>query len=382
MSLAAQVLDYYDDVNRTYIQKLASAKALTSVPMHELSPVEHSCLNDSSFGLIVLTKNASVLRRFPVNDPGNAWLSAQYFQNTHSKLAFPARFIAAKHIKEACDAYGVPTSSAVGAYASRIDESDRIHSNLFQEGSEASWMLNKMANTELLAKQASAAEMDALINLPDAQFALVLKSGDGSTVRKYAMPDGSHVKRAAEYFDKYAMKMEPGHRHQFAASVQRRASELNVDVSGFNGIQKWASSSWNKHVDYHLEQRKSLLPNNPDAKSVLAKFAEEMVDSEPTQAAEALATFDRATGLDRYYDRGLQDPYASVMDKVATGWSAEVDGVTLTDADLTKVANGDKLGRYLGSSFASQFKKHAVEIFESLPDPQKVLIKQIAFGEA
>lgn len=382
MSLAAQVLDYYDDVDRQYMSKLASPADLHGVSMRELSPAEHSSLQDSAFGLVILTKQANVLRRFPVNDPGNAWLSSQYFQNTFSKLAFPARFVAAKFIKQACDAYAVSTSPAVSAYAAQVEQSDAIDSNLFEEETENKWLLHKMAQNELLAKQASAAEIDAVINMPDNQFALVLNNGDGEVVRKYAMPDAAHVKKAADYFDKYAMRMEPKHRHQFAAAVQRRAAELEVDVSNSDGINKWAYQGWNSHIDYHLEQRKSLLPMNPDARSTLDKFAANMRDSEPEVAAEALATFDNVTGLDRYYGRGLHDPYASIMEKTSMAWSADIDGVTLTHEHLMKVASGTKLGQYLGQSFASQFQKNAAEIFDSLPDPQKVLIKQIAFGEA
>ncbi len=382
MSISAQVLDYYDDVDRQYLNKLASPTNLRDVPMHDLSPSEHASLRDSSFGLVVLTKQARTLRRFPVSDPGNAWLSAQYFQNTHTKLAYPARFVAAKFIKEACKAYHVPSTAAVDAYAANIQESDHVDSNLFQEGTESSWMLKKMAQSELLAKQASAAEVNALVNMPDAHFAIVLQDANGEVTRKYAMPDAAHVKKAADYCDKYAMQMEPTHRHRFASSVQRRATELAVDVSGHFGIQKWASNRWNRHVDYHLEQRKSLLPLNPNARSVLDKLASDMRDTDPATAAEALETFDQATGLDKYYDRGLQDPYASIMDKTALAWSADIDGETITAADLKKVASSGKLKRYLGEAFASQFEKNATEIFESLPDPTKVLIKQIVFGEA
>lgn len=380
MTLASQVLDYYDDVGRQYISKLASTENIQHLPMHELSPVEHSDLDDSQFGLIVLTKNANVLRRFPVNDAGNAWLSSQYFQTTHRKLAHPARFIAAKFIKEACDAYGVQASPAVNTYAQK--SGDDVVNNLFQEGSESAWMLRKMAENELLTKQASAVEMDAILNMPDNHFALVYNTGDGETIRKYAMPDAEHVKKAASYFDKYAMHLEPSHRHRFASSVQKRAAELGVDISDSERIEKWASVGWNRHVDYHLEQRKSLLPRNPDAQSALDKLAERFSDTDPMVAAEALSTFDQAAGLDKYYDRGLADPYTSTMGKVAMAWSEEVDGVLVTEDHLRKVAADPKLGRYLGQAFASQFQKNAAEIFESLPTPQKVLIKQIAFGEA
>lgn len=383
MGISSEVLDFYDDSSKEHMSKIAMPQGLGDTQVNVLTPEQRDGLPDSEFGLVVLTKRASVLKKYPVNDPGNAWLSAQYFEQTHEKLAFPARFIAAKFIKQACDAYGVPSSSRVEAYAARVEPGE-ADTNVFSEGSESKWMLRKLAQREFMEKQASAAEMNAIVEMPDEHFALVFKTGDGSVIRKYAMPDAAHVKIAADYFDKYAMDLPAARRHQFAVSVQTRADELDVDLSDSKMLHKWASTNWNRHVHAHLEQRKSLL-NRPDqegARGILDKLAASLEETTPDSMASALEMFDEATGLDRYYDRGLTDPYASVMDKTAEGWSAEVDGRTLTEGDLKKVAGSTKLAGYLGSGFANQFKKSPVEIFESLPTPEKVLIKQIASGEA
>lgn len=379
MSIASAVLDFYDDSHHELMSKVAMPAAVRDAPFTPLSPEEHDELSEADFGLVVLTKTGSVHRKFPVNDPGNAWLSAQYFSQTHKKLAFPARYIAASHIKEACDAYSVPTSKAVDAYAAQAED---VPGNMFVEGSEARWMQEKLAQHELMSKQATAAEFDARVNLPDENFALVYENEDGETIRKYAMPDVQRVEKAAAYFEKYAMQFQPGRRHQFASSVKNRANELGVDLSNYNAIHKWAGDNWNRSVIAHIEQRRSLLPRNEDAQDVLSKLAASIGETSPSDMAQALSTFDKATGLTRYYDRDLADPYASTMSKVATSWSAEVGDETLTESDLRKVAQSAKLAGYLGDSFASKFKESPVEIFESLPDPEKSLIKQIAFGEA
>jgi hypothetical protein len=381
MNIAAAILDFYDDNKHEVMTKIAMPKSLGRTQITHLTDEQLERLPDTEFGLIVLTKRASVLRKFPVNDPGNAWLSAQYFENTHKKLAFPARFVAAKFIKVACDAYGVPSSRSVAAYAARVDDSE-VEQNTFVEGSESGWMLRKLAQREFIEKQASVVEFNARAEMPNEHFALVVKTEDGSVIRKYAMPDATHVKTAAMYFDKYAMDLAPEHRHRFASAVCSRADELEVDISGNQLLHKWASSDWNQHVNAHLEQRKSLLPRNDKARGILDKLAASLTETTPEDAASALQAFDQATGLTRYYDRGLTDPYASTMGKVATGWSDEVDGHELTEADLRKAASSPKLAGYLGSSFAEQFGKDPVAIFESLPTPEKVLIKQVATGEA
>jgi hypothetical protein len=385
MSLAAAVLDYYDDSQHELMAKVAMPASVRGVQMTELTPDQMASLPDSEFGLVILTKRASVLRKFPVNDPGNAWLSAQFFHQTHEKLAFPARFIAAKFIKTACDAYGVPSSPRVDAYAVRAD--DEITSNTFVEGSETRWMLRKLAQREFIEKQAEAAEVDALTAMPDKNFALVMRTGDGAIVRKYAMPDDAHVKLAAEYFAEYAMQLPAEHRHSFAANVKARAEELGVDVSDHEALHKWASTGWNQHVIAHIEQRKSLLPRNESARSVLDKLAASLGETTPADAAHALQTFDQATGLNRYYDRGLADPFASTMgsvgdtEKKASAWSDDVDGHTITEADLRKLPEA-KLASYLGQSFVQQFSDHPVEVYESLPADAKTLIKQMISGEA
>lgn len=381
MTIAAAVLDFYDDSHHELMTKIAMPAAIARAQTTVLTPHQHAALPDSDFGLVVLTKRAAVLRRYPVNDPGNAWLSGQYFQRTHEKLAWPARFVAAKFIKSACAAYGVPSSKMVDAYAARVEEGEAT-TNTFVEGSESGWMLRKLAQREFIEKQASAVEINALTELPNEHFAMVVRGEDGSVIRKYAMPDQAHVKLAAAYFDKYAMDLAPEHRHRFASNVQARAAELDVDVSAHESLAKWASPGWNRHVLAHIEQRKSLLPRNQEARSVLDKLAASLGETSPEDAAAALQQIDTATGLTRYYDRGLTDPCASTMGKVASGWSDEVDGVTITEADLRKEAFQKKLAGYMGTSFMSQFAANPVEIYESLPAPEKDLIKQVIFGEA
>jgi hypothetical protein len=382
MTIAAVILDFYDDSKHELMAKVAAPQGrLGAVNLAVLTPEQHEGLPDSEFGLVILTKRAAVLRKYPVNDPGNAWLSAQYFQNTHTKLAFPARYVAAKFIKTACDAYGVPSSAQVVAYATRADDAE-VDTNTFVEGSEHKWLMHKLAQRELLTKQAAAAEIDARLEMPNEHFALVIKNEDGAIIRKYAMPDALHVKTAANYFDKYAMQLAPEHRHRFAVAVQGRAEELNVDLSDNELLEKWASTEWNRHVVAHLEQRKSLLPRNEPARAVLDKLAASLGETTPEDAAYALQTLDQSTGLTKYYDRGLTDPFASTMAKVGSGWSDEVDDHTLTESDLRKVGSSKKLASYLGEAFARQFAENPIEIYDSLPDPEKVLIKQISTGEA
>jgi hypothetical protein len=381
VSLAEHVFDFYDDHDHGIMAKLSLPAEIADLELEPLSETDRDRLGDDAFGLVMITKQGSVLRRFPVCDPGHSWLAAQYFDAHHEKLALPARFVAAHFIKEACRAYGVPAAPMVEAYAARAEPAD-VEKNAYVEGSEGGFLLRKLAQRELLEKQAAATEVDALLAMPDGHFALVVETGDGEVIRKYAMPDAEHVKIAAAYFDEYAMALHPEHRHRFASSVVHRARELEVELPASGLIEKWASGDWNAHFQAHLEQRKSLLPRCPEARAVLDKLAAFKDETDPETMARALKTFDETTGLEKYYDRGLTDAYAATMDKRASGWAAEIDDHTLTESDLKKVAASGKLASYLGAGFASEFAKHPIEIFESLPETEKVLVKQLATGEA
>ena len=52
--------------------KVAMPQEMKGVPLEVLADEDRAKLNDSDFGLVILTKQANVLRKFPVNDPGNA----------------------------------------------------------------------------------------------------------------------------------------------------------------------------------------------------------------------------------------------------------------------------------------------------------------------
>jgi len=375
MPVPGQIIDFYDDADHGCLKKFAHE--LDSWRSCEvLSPEEHQGLPDDDFALVVLTKHGNVIRKFPIHDDGHVKMAALYFEENHCHLSDLERTIAATHIREACDAHEVPSTPSIAKYAA-----DGFMGNVVTDGDNPAWFsaLRRSAEEEL-TKTASV-EVNARMEMPDGHYALVLEH-DGDVVRKYAMPDDDHVKIASAYFDKYAMDLAPTHRHTFAANVIRRAEELGVSLGDSGHLQKWASPAWNQNINYHLEQRKSLLPRNEEAQTILDKLASLAEQTDPATFAEALHEFDQGTGLDRYYDKGVTDPWESSMGvEKSASWHEEVDGEMLTASDLNKVAASDKLRSHFGSTFQGQFKKHAIEVFQSLPTPDKVVIKQIAKGQ-
>lgn len=377
MTLAGQVIDFYDDADRSVLSKIGAKNPEIEKYASYVIPdaQEHAGLFDDNFALIVLTKQANVVRKFPLSDEFQTWLSAHYFDENQEKLSAVEKVASATNIRDACLAYEIEPPPSVEKFAC-----DSSVSNFVTEGSCPSWFdeaTYREAQNELT--KTAGAEINARMELPDSAYALILDH-EGEVARMYAMPDENHVKIASAYFKKYAYELSPQNRHMFAANVLNRANELNVSLSNTEHLEKWASENYNSHINYHIEQRRSLVRD--DTSTTLNKLASMKDSADPETFARALHEFDKAAGLEKYYDTHITEPWEATMgiEKQAS-WMADVDGGTLTEVDLQKVAQSGKLRSHFGEAFHNQFAKHAVQIFESLPTPEKVVIAQIAKGQ-
>ena len=117
MALVHQIIDLYDDVNRS-ILKTAGAFPKHLKDSQVLTPDAKEALGTENFALVMTTKEAQVLKKFPMNDEVNTWISCQYFGKTAEQLPFVARKIAASHLKRACAVYGLDTPAAIEQLAS------------------------------------------------------------------------------------------------------------------------------------------------------------------------------------------------------------------------------------------------------------------------
>lgn len=372
MSISGQVIDFYDDTDRAGLRKMAAPRGLGAAIFEVLSPDEREELHNDQFGLVVITKTAEVLRKFPLVDPPHVWLAGQYLALNHEKLAAPMAVTAARHIKLASDGV-VELPPVIEELASQYPPG--YEGNTLVEDRLPSWNIG-------MTKSAAAPAPVA-----DDVFALVYQNGEGEIIRKYAMPNAVRTREAMDWFEKYAVQISPELRPQMARAIVKRATVLGIDMAGFEELPKlyqYAANGWNPHVHAHLEQRKSLLREIDDrAVETIDKLASAVGDSDPQDFARALNALDTKTNLRRYYDRGLEDAWSSSLGHEKTGeaWSSEVDGETVTESDLKKAASSPSFRQFFGDAVKTAFEKDPVTIFESLPAPNQAIIAQIARGE-
>lgn len=356
--IANQIIDAHDDVTHLHLKKVARKNPTLDM----MSPEERSNLMDHEFALSVVTKTASKLNKFPINNHDSTWLSNEYFDRTFQRLPKLAAETAAYHIKKACAVHKVKASSMVEKMAKEVP------SNVYYE-----------------VDSKSAPKLAQVVNLNLSELAEVQKIGDNYTFAQYAFKSPSHIKMASEYFDKFNDKMPVEYRHKYAAAIQRRAHELGLPAQK-GQVVKYASDHYSGMVDAHLNSRKSLVEtSDPKFSGALNKLASVKKDMTPTEFAGLLHGFDKRAGLEKYYGGYLTDPYLATFagePDPYQGWSCKVANSEMTPDKLKMVASKhyDKIKDYFGKDVASELKKNGVPIFDSLPNDAKEVIVNIADG--
>lgn len=357
LKLANQVLDAYDDTGYDQLRKVAAARPQT----HFRSPAELAQLHDSDFALHIITKKASKLSKFPVATKDDAWLSDTFFAMNHERLPKLAAEKAAFFIKKACDRHGLTPSKPVLVMAKEAA------SNVFFEG-----------DGEL-----KAVAYEPQVDL--SKFAAAEDIGNNYTAAQFVMKTPAHVKVAGQYFADMHEKMPRDVRHKYAAAIQRRAHELGMPAQG-GTVAKYASDHYSGMVDAHVRSRVAMLDGiNKEAQDNYERLSAAKTRISPSAFAQALHGLDKQAGLSRHYGSALEDPYIATFgkepDPYAT-WRYKSASANLGIDDLQRLAVGayPKIKENFGMHVADEFKKHPMEIFESLPNDAKAIIGEIAAG--
>lgn len=363
MSLCNQVLDFADDTNKALLgeilkeQKLPdmvkTAQIATREDQEKLAPAE--------FALVAFTKEGSELRKYPIHDAANTWLSCQYFEKTAHKLPHLAREKTAAYLKKACAIFDIKETEKLSKMAHW-----HKHTNVYHETAD-------------MTKTAQVIVVEA-VTPDDSKHFYALDS-------RYAMPNPTFVKKAGQYFVDHEKEFsDPLDRHTFAHNVLERAKELKTELEQKEILSKYAASEYGDILPTQLRMRHDLLEGSMNQEA-LTKVAEYKKELEPLAFAKLLHSFDKKASLDKYYGSYLADAYKSTFEvrftKTASGYSYDSDEGVIYEKELTKTFEDkyDKVKGYFGPTVANELKKHGCAIFDSLPKDAKEVITKIAKGQ-
>ena len=366
MALVHQVIDFIDDTDKS-ILKLATEGAPRHIRTGEVfSAEERELLPETQFALVMRTKEAQVLKKFPLTDETNTWLSCRYFEKTSEQLPYVAQKVAASNLRRACLVFGLPVTNQIEKLAST-----EIVSNKYDE-------VKSMKEDQGHANSVQVSQVS-----PDGSAHFYALSG------RYPMPDGAYVKKAAQYFVEHHREFtDVEDRATFAANVLSRANELGVglDKTASDTLGTYAGTSYGDSVQGQIRLRQSLLEHKPEMAKALDKLASKIGETDPGTFSKALHLFDKKAGISKHHGSYIADPYKATfatMKKTSSyRWEDLQSGVSIDGAELSKAAEDsyDKIKSYFGPTLADSLKKHPEQIFESLPVDAKTTLAKIAKG--
>lgn len=364
MSLYNQILDVADDLDKSLLREI-----LKESPPPEMVKQANIATRDvqekltrDNFALTVLTKEGSELRKYPVNDAANTWLSCQYFEKTAHKLPPKAQDIAAGLLKRACALYNLKETPKLEKAAV---QTLKVYNEIYD-----------------FKKTAQAVTVEAIVQ-DDSKHFYALQN-------RYAMPSPEYVKKAEAYFIDYEKEFsDAADRHEFAANVMARAAELKVPLEHAKTLRKYAGEGYGDILDTQIRMRQDLLQAKPEMSAALEKVASYRKELVPVEFAKLLHAFDKKASLERHYNSYLADAFKSTFEqritKQASGycWESDDGSLSLNEKELDSAFDKkyDKVKGYFGETLANQLKKHGYSIFDSLPKDAKETLAKIAKGD-
>lgn len=349
MSYKNTNLDFYDDGGRLLKEKVPH---LNDLPSFVKTASTNS--SDSNDHALVILENGSPVNKFNISDAGNTWLSSLYYSVNRDKLPPEAQKIASTMIKAASEAYDIPVTQTLLNDSVRYEDLD---SNV--------------------------------IDLTDAslEVEVISEKGNFALGDKYPINNPGQVKMAQEYFSNNLKRFNPRLRREYAVKVAHVANDFGVTIT--EEIASYSGDAFSPDLEDHLASRYSILKRDnisDDALHGLMKIASLIGEVHPDDFADTLNEFDNITGLNRYWDIDISDPWYSTfsLDKIAMGMPKlkskfTVGEMTVTEEEL-KLLSQDmrKLTDIFGEDFAISFSKDPVSIFKSMPLPQKKTIARMA----
>ena len=368
--MRAAVLDFYDDMGVT-LRTMIPDQSLIPDFVKTASAVPRDA-HPNHFA-VVMVDGDQVTSRYPISDPGNAWLSALYFHGNHDALPGEAQKTAAVMIKAAMQHFGMPITDVI----EKIADGEDVETNVVD-----------------ISGKSPAAVIRPTVQDPDARAAVqhaLETSADGQKL--YPLHDAENAKTAADYFDTHKHQFTFRERREFAVKTAAALDSAGLPIN--DSVASYAAPGFSPTLQAFIDVRHAYLMDldDPDAAELLRKVASQKDHLDPETFAQSLETFDRSCGLDQAWDSRIPDPWYStfyIRPDQFTKTASKNEGAPTkilhagpeqtTDADMCYLAEekAHLVKQALGEKVCQSFCKEPVAVFESMPTPQKIILCRLA----
>jgi len=335
-----EIMDFMRDNSKRVWLRLASSITVPDYVKQEV------VLDADDLRKLAATEFADpAARMYPVNSPGNTWLSAMYFHVCPPALKQASLKYISDSIKSAAEIYGISK------------DIDRAKGEL--EASQE--------------KAASASDEDL--------YGWIVKDEAGNvTAKRYCIADIKGVEKAASYFDQNRFKYPFGVRRTISQFIVKKASQHGVALDKLPGCVLRESGYGIPHLSNLVDEieRRSLLCKDADVKMVfnnLGTLIEVTPGDELLQCLDKLAEtidhFDHIVGLDQQYGKGILSPSDLIYSVSLPEASDELDCAVKLAAYVFDVRKLAGLGKQAFAVMGTEFQT-AVSDSQGSVDPVKL----------
>jgi len=354
-------------------------------------------LPDHAFAMVVVGDGYS-MRKYACIDPAHVAVNVMYFLEHADDLHEGAREKVAHNLLRACNHFSITPPVAL----SKMAAGDKV---LIKTDGTNITVSKREKTSELsgtpvmpLSARPSIAKLSGVINDP------YITPGEPSPRRPQqydpavcALDDGTlplasygQVKEAMAFFHSFNGDMHPRQRHEVCVKIAARADALGIPVDDV--IRKYGSRTFETSVFLKSAAltRKQIWAEmqNGEAPHLLEQLLEKQASAEiaPEVFAEALAELDVTTGIDRYWDSSIPDPWFSTYGHHKLAEAEEwrwVQGTEyLTKSQLLNFMNSQRGKEAVTNAFnekmAEGLRDKPTEVFDSLPMDTKRTIARMA----
>ena len=351
MSFRNTKIDFYDD-RGSLLREVVPASDIPDF-VKEASVLGED--ESANLYALVLLEDGQSLKKFATADAGNSWLSALYFAKNRHCLPLEAQKVAAANIKKALDHFNIESPEILEKMAS-----DAVDTNIVDVTGKSSPRIVREQPTDI-------------------DYALELVDGS----KRYPLNNAESVKTALSYFETHKGQFVPRERREYAVKVASVANKYGIKIN--DSIAKHAGSEYSSAALAHVNLRKDYL--DEDSVGALTKLAAKRGSLDAVDFADELATFDREHNLDRLWDSALVDPWSSTLaplEKVANGsrpstFTFQMGNEIVTEEELVRLSKLRKtVVDNFGMDVANKFAESPVDVFKSMPLPQKKVLASLA----
>lgn len=259
------MIDIHNDDNLEVLNKIAQEEPLPDF----VKQAEASLLANPSD----LPKEAFALeskRLYPMFDKASAWLSSRYFTKSANEIPEPTKYMVEGKLKKACDIFGV------------------------------AWPVETHGS--------------ASVKLAEADHAMVEKYED-KTVMKYPVNTKESTEYSVEQFGNECALYPPQWRVATAEKLLKKASEFKINIHPSNPIHKYTCHTKSLDTIKTAMSLRARYTKSPEFTKLYRDLIEKSAQEDADTIIGVIDVLDKSSGLARYWDNGIPDPYLSVYKK-------------------------------------------------------------------